>query len=100
MHNKISVRDAVALKHWVEFSKADMRKIRLYLSNVTCNKVEFPSTNSTLLYRKTLYPNSLESFLNGEAVRVDYKELIVSTTASMFLHLKVSMIYPVSLIWK
>ena len=90
------------MKHWVEFIRADTRKIKLYLSNVTCNNVEFPSTNSTFFYRKTLYPNSLETFLNGNAIRVDYKGLIVSNTTCIVnvIASQSKYEYPVYLIWK
>lgn len=72
--------DAVALKHWIELSKDDMRKMRSYLKKFD---VAFPTTTDTLKFRKGLYPSSLNVFLNGDAVRVDYRQLIVSTTESV-----------------
>ena len=39
----VPVCDAVALKHWIELSKDDMRKMRSYLNKFD---VEFPTTNA------------------------------------------------------
>lgn len=45
--------------------------------------IKFPTTNATLEYRKSLYPGNIQSFLDGEDMRVNYEELVVSTTSEI-----------------
>ena len=77
---QVSVQDAVAFKHWVEFSKDDMRKMRCFLRK---HNLEFPDTNKTLEYRETLFKGEVQLCLGDKGVQIGYIDTIKCTTSDI-----------------
>ena len=72
--------DAVALMHWLELTREDMRRMRYFMKAHGIS--DFPTTNQLLDARKFFRP-TVFPILDGKGVAVDEEELIRETTEAI-----------------
>ena len=76
----ITPDEAVALQHWLTLSKEDMRRLRFFLKT---HEIPFPTTNSLLEVRKTLYLGEVKACCNNKGVCIDYQDTVENTISSL-----------------
>ena len=84
-NNEFSVDEGIALKHFLNLSKFQMRSLRYILNH---KEISFPTTNELREARKKLRP-TISPSLNNKGVSVDYRELVQMTLKSVLKLVKV-----------